>query len=661
MNIHSIKFRLFVLGVLAVVLPMAIVGIISIVNSSRSLTQLSKDNALATASHLAILVESTMDVQAKLAQSYAMDTMVRSVGLVVKKQGLDNVVDEIAILREEMKKKFAKLDDNFLGIFVTDSAGELYTGELAGGKEYKGSNVSSREYFQQAKSTGKAVVGDIVRSKSTGALIYVVCAPVLSEGGDFLGVFGISIKATALVDMVSSVKVGSTGYAFMANKEGLIIAHPNEKFILSLDLKTLNGMESITKKMIAGGAGVDSYVFKGVSKIAGFSPVKSKSWTVALTQNEDEFLASARKIRTVILVVTLVTLLVVLTAFFFMAQGISRTVMGFKNIVESEGDLTKRLEIRSKDELGELAEWLNVFMAKLQDIIGSFVRNTGAIDQSAGKLLAVSGSLAESASNMSLQAETVAAATEEMNVNFSNVAAAMEQSSTNVSMVASAAEEMSSTIDEIAQNANTANQITNEAVQQSERTGTRMKALGEAVRTIGRVTETIAEISDQTNLLALNATIEAARAGEAGKGFAVVANEIKELAKQTAKATLDIKEQISGVQESTSKSVADIDTISNIINQVNEIVATIASAVSQQSAATQEISSNISQASLGLQEVNENVSQSSAVALSITQEITGVNTASSEIADNSEEVKGNAEELQKLAIELKTIVSQFKV
>jgi methyl-accepting chemotaxis protein len=469
------------------------------------------------------------------------------------------VVDEIATLREEMKKKFAKLDDNFLGIFVTDSAGELYTGELVGGKEYKGSNVSSREYFQQAKSTGKGMVGDIVRSKFTGALIYVVCAPVISEGGDFLGIFGISIKAAALVDMVSSVKIGTTGYAFMANKEGLVIAHPNEKFILSLNLKTLDGMESITKKIIAGETGVDSYVFKDVSKIAGFSPVKSKSWTVVLTQDEDEFLASARKIRTVILVVSLVTLLVVLSAFFFMAQGISRTVLGFKNIVESEGDLTKRLEVRSKDELGELAEWLNVFMAKLQDIIGSFAGNTSAIDQSSGKLLAVSRSLAESASDMSQQAESVAAGTEEMNTNLSNVAAAMEQSTTNVSMVASAAEEMSSTIDEISQNATQANHITNEAVQQSERTGTRMKELGDAVQTIGRVTETITEISEQINLLALNATIEAARAGEAGKGFAVVANEIKELAKQTAKATLDIKEQIAGVQESTSKSVTDIE------------------------------------------------------------------------------------------------------
>src|ERR1019366_8397648 len=177
------------------------------------------------------------------------------------------------------------------------------------------------------------------------------------------------------------------------------------------------------------------------------------------------------------------------------------------------------------------------------------------------------------------KAQTVAAATEEMSANVTSVAAGMEQATTNLSNVAAATDEMTSTISEIAGNSEKARRITGDATRQATSITEQINQLGVAAREIGKVTETITEISAQTNLLALNATIEAARAGSAGKGFAVVANEIKALAQQTAAATEDIKGRVASVQSSTAGGIAEIEKISTVIHEVTEIVTSIATAI----------------------------------------------------------------------------------
>ncbi|MDK9708092.1 MAG: methyl-accepting chemotaxis protein [Desulforhopalus sp.] len=354
-----------------------------------------------------------------------------------------------------------------------------------------------------------------------------------------------------------------------------------------------------------------------------------------------------------------ITLIIIITR--SIVRPIRRTADMLKDISEGEGDLTKRLNVASSDEIGDMATYFNRFIEKLQGIIGQIADNTHSIDASANSLTQTAEKLSASSEDTSHRANNVATAAEEMTTNLNNVAAAMEQSTTNTSMVATAAEEMTATIGEIANNAQKAHTISLSAVEQAVSTSAKMAELGKAGQAIGKVTEAINEISEQTNLLALNATIEAARAGEAGKGFAVVANEIKELAKQTAAATQSIKQQIWDMQETTSTTVQEIKQITEVINGINEIVAVISSAVGEQSSATQEIANNIAQASQGMGEVNENVSQSSVVAASITKDIADVNTASNEISENSSHVQASAESLQELASVLRRIVDNFKI
>ena len=355
-------------------------------------------------------------------------------------------------------------------------------------------------------------------------------------------------------------------------------------------------------------------------------------------------------------IITLVLLIA-----FGIIKALKQMIANFQDIAEGEGDLTKRIDIKSSDEIGELAKWFNIFLEKLQGIIRKISSNSTSVGSSSEQLSTISGELLAGAEDTSQRSTNVATAAEEMSANLNNVAAAMEQSSTNANMVATAAEEMSSTINEIAENAERARGVSSEAVKQANYASEKMQQLGAAANKIGKVTETITEISEQTNLLALNATIEAARAGEAGKGFAVVANEIKELAKQTAEATLDIKNLIDDVQN-TSKSTEDgIVQISEVITGVNEIVATIATAVEEQTAATQEIANNIAQASQGIQEVNENVNQSSAVATDISQDIAEVSLAANSISKSSNDVRDSAQDLLARSQELNQIVGSFKI
>jgi len=357
-------------------------------------------------------------------------------------------------------------------------------------------------------------------------------------------------------------------------------------------------------------------------------------------------------------------LLTIIAGLWLIGRGIllpiKATSLLVADVAQGEGDLTKRLETGG-DEIGVLSSHFNTFLQKLHGIISRLRQDLDSLSGSAGELTTLSKDLAVGSEDTTGRATTVAAAAEELSTNMQAVAAASEEAAANIGTVAAAAEEMNTTVTDIAEHTEKARKIALEAVDKTEVAAQRVDKLGEAASDISKVTEVITEISEQTNLLALNATIEAARAGEAGKGFAVVANAIKELARQTAGATLEIRRKIEAIQSSTDLTITEITEISTSIGKVSTIVDTIATSIAGQSATTGEIAANISQAAQGIAEVNENVAQSSTVAAEIAQEISGVSRVAEALRASSGKVDHQSGELAALAERLNTVVRQFKL
>ena len=345
--------------------------------------------------------------------------------------------------------------------------------------------------------------------------------------------------------------------------------------------------------------------------------------------------ASSATVTALVLASLAVVIIGSVVAIFLSRQIVSavQSVLGQAEAI-SQGDLTGSDVIaNSADELGDLAVVVNKMKANLVSMIGSVSGTATNIANSSEELSAVSQQMSGNAEESSTQANVVSAAA--------------EQVSKNLQTVSTGTEEMMSSIKEIAKNSNEAASVAEKAVKVAESTNHTISKLGDSSVEIGQVIKVITSIAQQTNLLALNATIEAARAGEAGKGFAVVANEVKELAKETAKATEEIGQKIEAIQSDSKESVDAIAQISAIITQISDISNTIAASVEEQTATSTEIGRNVGEAARGSAEIAQNISGVASAAQ---------NTASG--ANNTQQATG---ELSRMAVELQQIVNTFKL
>ena len=298
----------------------------------------------------------------------------------------------------------------------------------------------------------------------------------------------------------------------------------------------------------------------------------------------------------------------------------------------ASGRVGTRADIsRHQGDYRKVVEGLNQILEAISEPLRATAENASSLASSSEELTAVSQVMASTAEETAVQANVVSAAS--------------EQVSRNVASVATASEQMQASIREISKNANDSARVAKNAVGVAFTTNETMKKLGESSQEIGNVIKVITSIAQQTNLLALNATIEAARAGEAGKGFAVVANEVKELAKQTAKATEDIGQKIEAIQDVTQGAVAAIEEIGAIINQINDISNSIASAVEEQTVTTNEIGRSVTEAAQGVNDIAKN--------------IVGVATAARNTTQGANDTKTASLELSEMAARLQSAVSRF--
>ncbi|MGD0514960.1 MAG: methyl-accepting chemotaxis protein [Terriglobales bacterium] len=317
------------------------------------------------------------------------------------------------------------------------------------------------------------------------------------------------------------------------------------------------------------------------------------------------------------------------------AEELTRKVDSILTVVSAagQGDLTQQISVHGSDAIGQMGEGLAKFFTDLRGNIGSIGASAMNLASASEELTTVSQQMSANAEETSAQTKVVSNATVQVNQNLQTVA--------------TGAEEMGASIKEIAKNATEAAKVASTAVRAAETANATVSKLGESSAEIGQVIKVITSIAQQTNLLALNATIEAARAGEAGKGFAVVANEVKELAKKTAKATEDISRKIEAIQIDAKAAVDSIGTISEVINQINGISNTIATAVEEQNATTNEMARNVSEAAHGSGEITSNIA--------------GVADAAESTSRGATDTQKAAQQLVETSTELRRLVEQFKI
>ena len=347
--------------------------------------------------------------------------------------------------------------------------------------------------------------------------------------------------------------------------------------------------EAVAYMLSTARHGTDT-VLKAIGDIIKYQDSRNE---LRFQQVEDAISAAT----TLMLGISAGALLLSLLLAFTLARGITKPLAQMvdrvKDIAEGEGDLTKRIELESRDELGILAGWMNKFIDNLNTDIGQVSNETKGATQSIEEL--------------SRNAQSVAAASEEVSQQAQAISAAAQQMNQGSQVISSSIEEMSISVAEVAKKAGDASRISSEANVLAEQTAGVAETLNESAQGITRVVELISGIAAQINLLALNAAIEAASAGEAGRGFAVVASEVKELAEQASNATDEIKLKVGEMQTSTGQAVSSIDQIKTVISQVDEIGAAIASSVEEQSITSKEIAGNVSQSSTATQEVTKNI------------------------------------------------------
>ena len=310
------------------------------------------------------------------------------------------------------------------------------------------------------------------------------------------------------------------------------------------------------------------------------------------------------------------------------ARSILRPVRRLGEVIGSlsRGDLTARSGIKTRDEMGRMAEALDSALESIHRSMAAIGSNADVLANSASQLTTVAGKIADAAHDTDAQSTSASAEAEEI--------------SRNVQTVAAGSEEMGLSIREISSNTSEAAQIAAVAVSESARATETIRQLGESSAEIGNVIKLITSIAEQTNLLALNATIEAARAGDAGKGFAVVASEVKDLAQETARATEDIGARVTAIQADTGGAVEVISRISEVIAKINDYQTTIASAVEEQTATTAEMSRSISEVASGSSRIAANISDVSHASASAVQGVNQTRQASSEVARTAEELRG---------------------
>lgn len=587
----------------------------------------------------------------------------------VDRKELEGTPEEQTILLKNIVNKHSE----YLMMFVADRNGQSIatTGNVA-------INVADRDYFKKIINGADYAISDPSIGKTFGQMVVVFAVPIKDSNGQVERVLAASIPVVKMNELVTSVVVGETGYAFMTQKDGLAISHPKEDFVLSFNfIESVPEMKSAHEDALKGNTGSAKYTFENTEKYMFYTQIPTTGWVLYITSPVSEATSKLNQLSRISF--STATIVVIIAAIIITLVAI-RLVRPIKHLSElttkvADGDLTVEIDTKSKDEIGQLGLNFKNMIAKMNALLNQ-------IDQTANQVKVSANTLVHTSMETKDSAEQVSTTIMELANGTSEIASSVNHSTERINNVIQKLAEISQNTDEVMnkseltkESADKGRLIASEVIQKmheiaSSATNTEsiIKELDKQSKEIGDIVNVITNIANQTNLLALNASIEAARAGEHGRGFAVVAEEVRKLASETNISADKIAALIVQTQTESSKAVQSVLSGSHVIQDGVKLVEETGKAFAEIYENVKEVletNTEINKAVHHLNAMGKEIGSDMESISAVTQEASAgaeeVSAASEEQAAAANQISADAEKLAKLSDQLNELLYQFKI
>lgn len=571
--------KLIMIGTLIVVLPLAIVGFVAVSKSVKEITSIEYEQMMARSKGLAQMIDKVFEGEMKLVTDLTVSNETVAAASAVAEKGLDNSKDEIDALNRKFItfSKTKGLGENSQVVIAVGLDGKIFAASKP--DAYTGVSIADRQYFKDAAAGHKNIKYAGV-NKVTNMLFMPVAAPIYSNTGKIVGVVSNTIDIGFLDNLIKNERIGQTGYAFIVDKAGYFVAHPNKELVLTKSIADVASMGDVLSKMTSGQSGVGNYVFENEKKTCGYAPVTLSGWSVALSVAESELLAPARHLRNIILSIGIMFFVAAIIVYYFFARSISTAI---------------------------------------NKAVAALIESSDQIGSASTQVSSSSQQLAEGAGEQASSIEETSSSLEEL-------ASMTRQNADNAQQADSLVRE--------------AREIVNEVNTKLDQMTVAIKDIDKNSSETQKIIKTIDEIAFQTNLLALNAAVEAARAGEAGAGFAVVAEEVRNLAQRSAEAAKNTNDLIGNTVKSVKEGARLCGETNDafkknaeVASKTNELVSEIAAASQEQAQGIEQINNAISEMERVTQQNAANAEESAAASEEMNAQAEGLRSIVKELSD----------------------------